>query len=469
VGERSGTKREDAVIPLLRSILSTSYAQIPRHVITETKYRIIDTIAALLAGSKTVEAHLLLDYVKDYGGREQATVMNYGVRVPVEQAGLLNATMARGMDLDDVYEGTSLHVHVVTVPTAFAVAEAVGEVSGKELLKAVILGSDLMIRLSMANRIPTAISGMNATYQLGCFAATVTAGLLLRLNEAEMLNAMGIAYALLCGNSQCLVEGAMTTRLSCGVSVRNGIFAAQLAKRGFSGVNDVLEGLFGYYPVYQRGEYDREQLLADVGTFRNINTTLKLYPCCMHTHAAIEALKKVVARASIKSKEVDKVKVYVNRQAFNLTCLGKEQKCKPSSIAQAQFSMPYVLGSILYRGDIFLQDFTEEAIHDPNRLHLAKLIECKVDAEMEALSAKEITPAKVEVHLRGGTCIKEAVHRRRGHPELPLSPEEIREKLKRCARFAWKQLPKANLDNLFDIIMELEEHNPTEVIKLVNF
>jgi hypothetical protein len=128
---------------------------------------------------------------------------------------------------------------------------------------------------------------MNVTFQYACFGCAGVVGRVLGLDEEKMVHAMGLAYSQTAGNSQNLLEGTLATRFSQGLAAQAGVYAAVFARRGITAAREVLEGKFGYYPVYQRGEYDVRSLLEGLGErFEGVNVTLKKYPCCMHSHAA---------------------------------------------------------------------------------------------------------------------------------------------------------------------------------------
>jgi 2-methylcitrate dehydratase PrpD len=464
--KRGGKMEKDAISTFADYIVGTSYGDIPRPVVEATKMRVADTVAALFPGSTAIETRILMEYFAGRAGRGESTVFNHGVKVPVEEAALINATMARCLDFDDVHEPSSMHVHVFTVPVAFAVAETLGDVTGKDFLTAVILGGDVMLRIGLANTIPTAVSGMNASYQLANFGAVATAGKLLGLDRAGMINAMGIAYAQLCGNSQCLTEGTMTTRFTGGVAARNGVFSAFLSKKGLTGVKEVLEGKFGYFPVYQQNKYDRETLFDGLGkTFHNAATTMKIYPCCMHTHSAIYALDLIMKEDKVPKNDIAAINVQLNQQGYNLTCLGKDQKRRPASIPEAQFSTAFVLGNLVAKGSVFLDDFTEKTIIDPDRLRFAALVDSKISPEFEATAAKDISPATVEVVLKDGKRFQRTVKIRRGHPDNPLSVGEVKEKLRRCSEFAFRRPDENSLNSVFGKLVDLENRRPNEIMQ----
>lgn len=191
---------------LARHVVETKYSNI-----AATKRCVLDTFAAALAGSAAVETEIIVGLLREWRGAHESAVFNHDVAVPAHHAALANATMARAFDIDDVLEKASLHVHASVVPSALAVAERVKNVSGEEFLAAAAVGADIVARMGQANVIPTAVSGMNSTYQYGTFGTAAACGKLLRLDEDHVLHALGIAYGLVAGNSQSLVEGAMTT------------------------------------------------------------------------------------------------------------------------------------------------------------------------------------------------------------------------------------------------------------------
>lgn len=81
---------------------------------------------------------------------------------------------------------------------------------------------------------------------------TAVAGRLLGLNAKQLKQACGIVLNMMAGSIQSLWDGATTFKLQ-GVADRNGIFGAQLARNGWTGVDDPLFSHFGFYNVYMKG------------------------------------------------------------------------------------------------------------------------------------------------------------------------------------------------------------------------
>ena len=459
----------DIISRLVRHIVKTSYEDIPPSTVDLTKKCVLDTIGVLLAGASSVEGQMIAELVNEWGGKEESTVINYGFKVPAHHAVLANSTMARALDMDDVHDRACLHVHASIVPSAFATAEKIGIVNGKNLLAAIILGTDLLCRLGLSNKIPTAVSGMTSTYQYGTFGVAATCGKLLALDEDKLWNAMGIAYSLTSGNSQCLTEGTMTTRLGQGTCAQAGVLSALLARKGFTGAKNVLQGKFGYYNCYQRGEYYPQALTDELGKwFEGVDVTIKRYSCCLNTHAAIEGTLNLLEKYDVKPEDIEEIRIGVNQQAYNIVVEPLEVKYDPYEIAAAQFSIPFTQGTVVLKKKAFIDDFTAKEIRNPRVLEIAKRVKVFVDPEIESTASSQVTPAKVEVITKDGKRFNTRVDFIKGHPNNPLSTDEIIQKFKQCNSFAKKPLSDQKLDEFINIVQDLDKlSDVSQVIRLL--
>jgi 2-methylcitrate dehydratase PrpD len=447
----------DAIVPLVRNLIKIRYEDIPPQVLAATKKSVVDTFAAMLAGTGAQGCPEVVAQALEWGGKEESTVFHYGKKVPAFLAALANGMMARAVDFDDVFEPGTMHASASIVPAVVAAAEMKGGLSGKQFLAAVTLGVDLICRMGRTNRIPSGLSGMNVTFQYACFGCAGVVGRILGMDEEKMIHAMGLAYSQTAGNSQNLLEGTLATRFSQGLAAQAGVYAAVFARRGITAAREVLEGKFGYYPVYQRGEYDVRSLLEGLGErFEGVNVTLKKYPCCMHSHGAIDALLDISGEEGLSDDDVDRVTVRINQQGFNFVCLPPEKTRVPRSIPEAQFSLPYAAARALVKGKVFLDDFTEEQIRNPRVLQVAQRVDCVVDPELDKKYPARVTPAVVEVRTRKGKVFSRLVVERRGSPTNPLTMEEVEEKFRQCARFARNPLPEDRVGDILFFLREME-------------
>jgi 2-methylcitrate dehydratase PrpD len=450
----------DAIVPLVRNLIKIRYEDIPPQVLIATQKSIVDTFASMLAGTSAQGCPEVVAQALEWGGKEESTVFHYGKKVPAFLAALTNGMMARAVDFDDVFEPGTMHASASIVPAAMAAAEMKGGLSGKQFLTAVTLGIDMICRMGRTNKIPSGLSGMNVTFQYACFGCAGVVGRILGLDEGKMIQAMGLAYSQTSGNSQNLLEGTLATRFSQGLAAQGGVYAAVFARRGITAAREVLEGKFGYYPVYQRGEYDVRNLLDGLGErFEGVKVTLKKYPCCMHSHSAIDGLLSILEDQDLNPEDVDRVTVKVNQQGFNFVCLPLEKTRVPRSIPEAQFSLPYAAATALVKRKVFLDDFSEEQIRNPHVLQIAQRVDCLVDPELDKGYPASVTPAVVEVRTKNGKVFSRRVVERSGSPSNPLTMGEIEEKFRQCARFARNPVAEDRGGELLLFLREIENQD----------
>lgn len=272
-------EHEDATFAFARLITTHKYEDIPSDAIEATKMDILDTLATTLAGSSYGGTRELVELITDWGGKAESSIFIHGGRVPAPAAALVNGHMAHARDYDDIYHTARIHVGAVNVPTAFAMAEKMGVVDGRELMAAICMGVEIELRIGQAALLWTQF---HPTATFGYFGSCATAGRLMGLDEEQMINAFGIAYAQAAGNKQCMHDGSLTKKLQPGLAARGGILAVHLAQKGYTGTRNNLEGKAGFFNLYHGGKYDPEPLTKDLGLHFDIGRLgYKPYPCAV--------------------------------------------------------------------------------------------------------------------------------------------------------------------------------------------
>src|SRR3989442_5709662 len=238
----------DPAFTLAAHVCQTTFAALPASAVRATKRDILDTLGAALGGSVAPGVAELTRVVKHWGGREESSVWLLGGRVPAPKAALVNATMGHALDFDDTFDRAgNIHPGISTLAASLAVAEWCGGISGRACVLAVTLGLDVACRVALA---ATVDRGWHRTAAMGIFGATAAAGKLLGLSVEQMVHAFGIAYSQAAGNRQCIVDGALTKRLQAGQAASSGVFAAGLARGGFSWGHPVLAGRLWVFSVF---------------------------------------------------------------------------------------------------------------------------------------------------------------------------------------------------------------------------
>ena len=338
----------DANITLANYVVNTNYEDIPTDLVELAKKDILDTLGVAIAAGGEAGGKELMTLIEEWGGKPESTVVGYGVKVPAPLAAMVNSTTAHSLDYDDVMFSTG-HVGVTVIPPALAAAERRGNVSGKELIAAVVLGIDVMCRLGEASE-PLALGpGWLYTPLYGVFGATAAAGKILGLTADQMANAFGIAYSQAAGNREPVMEGALVKRIQAGFASRAGVFSVLAASKGVTGAINCLEGKFGLFNVYHRGNYLPENLTRDLGKYFAISRLVfKKFPACSATEASAEAAAELAQENNLNFEDMEGVTVHVGEYSRNCSePLDKKQN--PQSDAEAQFSVPWVVATALVK------------------------------------------------------------------------------------------------------------------------
>jgi len=383
---------------------------------------------------------------------------------------LVNATMVRAMDFDDFHMQTGMHTGAIVVPVALAAGELKGDTSGKELITAMVLGAEILCRMRSVPDRCIGVSGWTGEIY-GGFGGAVTAGRILGLTDDEMLHAMGLAYGQAAGNAQTIYEGTLTTRLQQGFSAKAGLFSALMAKIGLTGAAEFLDGKAGLYPVYYRGlAYDISRLVDGLGErYEFINLSTKPYPCCGFIISPIENILGMMREHGIAHKDIEKASVRVNHQMHNTVCIPPENKYRPQTPADAMFSLPYALSTAMLTGDVLLEDFTAEAIREPQRLEFAKRIETRVDEDIDNEAKSLNLPLalhEIDVMTKAGGCFSQKKYHAKGFPENPMTMEDFCQKIKKCSHFAGKPSFEDKIEPLATMVKDLE--NQEEIQDLID-
>ncbi|MFC7554565.1 MmgE/PrpD family protein [Pseudoroseomonas wenyumeiae] len=193
-------------------------------------------------------------------------------------AALVNATLGHSLDFDDTHAEAVVHPGAPVIPAALAAAEMVGA-SGAETLAGIVAGYEVALRLALA--LPAGAHydrGFHPSATCGAFGAAAAAGRVFGLDAAGIASALGIALSQSAGSLQFLANGAWTKRFQVGWAGMAGLTAATLAREGFKGAADAIEGKHGFLNAYAPAPRP-ERVLQDLGQFYELMATgVKPYP-----------------------------------------------------------------------------------------------------------------------------------------------------------------------------------------------
>lgn len=422
----------DLIETVIDHVTQARYDSLGKDMRDVLKTMVVDTMGCATAGSRGHGVAELAGLVRSWGGESEASTIVFGDRVPAFHAAFVNGTAARAWDFDDVHEGGGGHTCASIVPTAFVLAQyARKKVSGRELMLAIAIGTDLAARMRQA------LHDRNTwvTETFVPFGIVGMASQLLGLTRKETQAAMGIAYAQSSHNGQGTIDGALTVRLQQGLSAKSGVLALQLAKIGFFGPKDILQGSLGLYPLYARNEFNPEAITGDLGRrYELINTSIKPYPTCKFTHIPIATTCEMLARHAIKPSEVKHITIRTNQVAYT-KCAVSPQKRRPGSVVDVQFSIMVAVAIGVLRGNVTLAELKKENWEDPEILAFADKINVVVDPELEALPVI-VAPNIIEIETVSGRKHSQRTERVIGSPDNRMSEEQVDAKFRGCVQFA---------------------------------
>ncbi len=453
----------DAIENLLDLGLDTRFEDLAPEVIERTRLAVLDTLGAAIAGISGEGVAPLAALYTDWGGKPEATALPAGTMLPMPAAAMLNGLAGRAWDLDDVHEQNTCHVNVNVVPAVLALAEGRGPVSGREFLMAVAVGAEMVCRTSAASRISFSETGSSMSYQCGFYGAALASARLLGLPKDVARHALGIAHARIAGNQQGYVSGAMTVRLMQGIAVEGGLLSALMAQRGVTGSTEILEGKFGYFPVYHRGKYDRNALVEGLGKeWLLMGVSIKPpYPCCKYTHGPIEATVAAMKELGIGPAEVEKISVRVtNREVHDLVCTSRERKWNPQSLTDAQFSLPFTVAYAAAHGGVGLETFQPAGLADCAARRLLPRVEAVLDVSAQGEGRGTFPmPGIVTVRDKAGRSLEKTIVYVKGHPKNPMTFDEVAAKFLLCAQLGrpgWK-----GADEVIEAVRHIERMTDT--------
>jgi 2-methylcitrate dehydratase PrpD len=448
----------DASEALVDFNMSQRFEDLPPAVVDKMKVALLDTLAATVVGKTGQGVPELSALAAGWGGSPQATLLTNGVKAPITVAALVNGVAGRAWDLDDVHEQNTCHVNVNIIPGALALAEARGPIDGREFIAALAAGSEAICRLSAAPKLSFSLTGMSMSYHCGYFGAALVAARLMALDKEKTLHALGIAYSRLSGNQQGYIDGATTVRLMQGFAAEGGVLAALLAEQGLTGSRAVLEGKFGYFHVYQRGEYERRVLSENLGThWSALEVSIKpVYPCCKYTHGPIEATADAMRRAAVAVDEVARIDVLVtNSEVYDLVCETKERKWNPTTVVDAQFSLPFMVAHAAVHGTVSLDTVQPKGLHDARVRKLMPRVYATTSNGGQGSSRGTFPmPGIVSLTLADGRRIDSEVTYVKGHPKNPMTYADVAAKARACAQAAGLQDDR--IEAAIDFIADIE-------------
>ena len=435
----------------IENILETRFERFDVALLGHAKNRIIDTVGCAIAGANAPGCPELCALIKDWGGKEEATILGHGGRAPAQNVAMINSIMARSFDgepntvlIDGLFKPA--HISGTSVMTVTAVGEMVGA-NGKEIITAMLVGEDLASRISAAassNRRQDAVGMANV------FGAAAIAGRLLGLNRIQMRNALGLCLNQMSGSHQNVWDRTYAFKLSQGLSSRSGVFSAQLAKSGWTAAEDALFGRFAYFYQYFDGVANVDILTKDLGKKYHGDVQFKSFPSGRYHHGAIECALALARKVDIAVEAINEVIVHLSGNVQD-SAVALPFGIDDPTYSSALFSFQYAVASALIRKGVKSEYFLEDYARDPQVHALMNRIRLAV------LTGSGPLAARVDVIMSDGTEYSQFVEAPKGDQDVnPMSKDEIVAKFWTNVEFS-KMVSEKNAGEALRYLDEFEE------------
>ncbi|GAA5233892.1 MmgE/PrpD family protein [Verticiella sediminum] len=416
----------DATRDLARFAAQMRYEDIPADVVERMKTSLLDSIGCCLYGATLPWTRHVQAMVEAEQAAPAASLFGAGLKTSVANAALVNGTAGHAFELDDIHKESIVHAGSLAVPVALAYAERDAGWSGRDLITAMVAGYEIGTRVGNAATMSLFYRGFHPQGTSGVFVAAASAGKCLGLDAARMQHALGIAGSQ-AGGLMAAQEGAMVKRFHAGRAAQSGVYSAELARRDFTGIVDVLEAGYGGYLSAYSDAPDAARLTDGLGSeWETAKVGYKPHASVTSIHAALDALAHLMREHALRPGDVARLAVGVSR----MTHVHCAWEYKAQGVTAAQMNLYYGLAVIAHDGVAFVEQYRPDRLADPALLDFIGRIEARVDPEIEAMGPAFRHAAVVTVHTGDGRRFTHRVLERRGSPENPISAADVQYKFR---------------------------------------
>ena len=377
-------------------IVDTTYEDIPPDAIRVANESCFDLLGVILAGSTQPVGDIIRGYAGDLGGAPEATVLATGERTSALNAALVNGTMGHALDYDDF--GGFGHPTVAIFPALLALGESIGA-TGRDLMEAYIIGCEVGLAVDYATHYhgQQMHRGFHSTAILGRLAAAAACAKLLKLDEQQTTMALGMAGSMAGGVIHNF--GTMTKPLHAGMTCRDGVMAAQLAQRGFTAGDQILEHPVGFTATVIGDEHTDLAAAAErLGKPFRVSDALviKKYPSCGGNHAMLDSVFALMREHNFSHQDVANAEVV---QSYASTVMLYEE---PETDLKGKFSAKYNMAAALVDGQIGIDTFTSDRVAADDVQSMMERVRMRVQSKWERGGGTVSKGVPIRITLKDG-------------------------------------------------------------------
>jgi len=414
---------------LAEKVVTTSYEDLTANAIDKAKTFTIDTFGVGVAGCKGFALDRVIQVAQSWGRGDEATVWTSGQRLPAPAAAFLNGYQIHALEFDCVNEDAVLHPFATVLSAVMAYCERrSGEgraVSGRDFLAAICMAVDVSIFLGKSSTGPIRFFRPAAA---GGFGAVAGIAKLEGFDAEAFIGAIGIHYGQASGTMQAHVEGSPLLGLQVGFNSRAAITSCDFAAQGLFGPRDVLTGRYGYFRLFENGDFDVEHGKRELEkSFQIERMSHKPFPSGRLSHGAVDGLMRLQKAHGFAADDIESITCVVPQLVYRL--MGRPDISDPAP-NYAKLCLPFVIGTYLVHGGVDVEHFIgDEMLRHPRTHEIARRVTLVQD---DNPSHSAMTPQTISVKLKSGAELGVVVEAAYGHPDNPLSRRENLDKFWRC-------------------------------------
>jgi 2-methylcitrate dehydratase PrpD len=243
----------------------------------------------------------------------------------------------------------------------------------------------------------------------------------------------------------------MVKRMHAGRAAQSGVYGALLARKGLTGITNILEADYGGYCKVMSDKSDMDILTRGLGEkFETAVTGFKPYAAGGSTHTGHEAVKAIMQANKLSADMIDKITIRSTTVTYHHT----SWEYKPEGVTAAQMNLHYVAAVTALEGEIFIDQFTEEKIKDPRIIAFSRKIEVAPDPELDKLGPEFRHAVIAEIKTKDGKLFSKRVDTAKGSNKNPMTADEV---IAKYRILAGKVISKKNSDALYDQVQNLEK------------
>jgi 2-methylcitrate dehydratase PrpD len=416
---------------LAEFVAAMKYTDLPTQVVEHTKLLALDAIGCCLYGSTLPWTRRLIEVIREEGGAERSSVIGAGFRTSPSQAVLANSTAGHAFECDDMHKASLFHPGSICLPVALACAEGEGGRNGRDVITSMVAGYEVGPRVGMAGTMGLFFRGWHPQGTSGTFVSAASASRMLGLNADQTQDAIGIAATQASGLMSAQ-EGAMVKRMHSGRAAQSGVYGGLLARKGFTGIKDVLEADFGGFLSTMSATHDPARLTQGLGKeWETLVVGFKPFSSVASIHAALDALRQIMQSNKLKGEDVEAIEARVG----TMTHVHCAWEYKAQGVTAAQMNIFFGLAAIAVDGDAFIHQYREDRLRDQRLLDMIGRTQCLIDPEIDAMGPLFRHAARVTVRTKDGRSLSKEMLHRLGSPENPLTAQQVYDKFRTLAGY----------------------------------